>query len=462
MKKYFLIFSGLLFFVVACAENAKPGYVAVEGYQTDRYGGNIDIKRKATGFFRIEKINGRFLLLTPEGHAYVALGANHVGGYMKKQAKKMGFLKKHNNDMAQAAKAMLGLIKDLGLNAGGSFEHEARHAHLLPRIARLYYAPGSNRLAEAGLGPDVFDERELKKLHDFVAQEVKQYADDPWVIGISASNIPPWDDRRMKRVRAAKAGSPMRKRYQKSIEQRYQNIASYNRIYKDNLGSFDLLANQKKLKPFPQNKKTKEDNEAFLALIADRLYATVRSAIKKGAPNHLFLGESVIFRTLPDKVLKAIGPHIDAYSAQVIMKSYGAKVIKNSPDQSPHWQTFSKKDFDHVHSLTGKPVIIDDWVASFSLTKPFDTKTECGFFYGEEEASKQAAEWLVSAFERPYIIAAFKCQLIGLHGADRSFGGKSRRTYYKDDGSPFPIRTEITRQAHRKALEAAYAPALKK
>ena len=425
-------------------------------FETDRYGGNLEIKHEATGFFHIENINGRWMLVTPDGHGYVALGANHVGSYLEKQSRKMGFLKKHNNDMDQGAQALLELIKDLGLNAGGSFEHEPRHAHSLPRIARLYYAPGRDRLGPAGLGPDVFDEGELKKLQAFIIQEVKQYADDPWVIGISASNIPPWDDRRMKRVRAAPLGSPMRNRYREFIMERYPDIASYNRVYDDKLSSFDMLSSEKELKPFPQNKRTREDNDAFLAIIADRLYATVRSAIKTGAPNHLFLGESVIFRTLPDSVLKAIGPHIDAYSAQVIMRSYGAKVIMDSPDQPPHWQIFDEEAYEHVHKLTGKPVIIDDWVASFSLEDTFDTETECGTFFDEQRASEQASQWLVSALKQPYILAVFKCQLIGLHGADRAFGGKSRRTYFKDDGSPYCFRTEITKQAHFKALELAY------
>lgn len=427
--------------------------------KTDLYGGNVAIEREATGFFRIEKASGRWLLVTPEGHGYVALGANHVGEFLQDQSRQMGFLGKHNDDMDQGAQALLGLIKDLGLNAGGSFGHEPRHAQSLPRIHRLYYAPGDDRLGRAGLGPDVFDEGELKKLRAFIIREVEPIAGDPWVIGICASNIPPWDDRRMERVRAAAPDSAMRERYRDFLMERYPDIASYNRVYDDALSSFDMLSSEKELKPFPKNEKTRADNDAFLAIIADRLYATVRAAIKKGAPHHLFLGESVIFRTLPDPVLKAIAPHIDAYSAQVIEYSYGADVIKSAPDQAPHWQVFDEKAFQHVHQLTGKPVIIDDWVASFSLGQPFDTKTECGTFYDEQRATREASEWLVSAFKQPYILAVFKCQLIGMHGADHTFGGKSRRTYYQDDGSPYRFRTEMTKQAHREALEAAYAQA---
>ncbi len=41
----------------------------------------------ATGFFRIVEVNGRSLLITPKGHGYVALGANHVGEYLAGQSR---------------------------------------------------------------------------------------------------------------------------------------------------------------------------------------------------------------------------------------------------------------------------------------------------------------------------------------------------------------------------------------
>jgi len=429
-----------------------------QAFETDRYGGNMAITREATGFFRTEKVNGRWLLITPEGHGYVALGANHTG-YMP-ASKKNGFWEEHRDDIDRGAEILLEKLKEFGLNAGSSFEHEPRHAHALPRVARLYYAPGEDRLGPAGYGPDVFDDAALAKLRAFIIERVKPYANDPWVIGISASNIPPWDDRRMQRVRASEPNAPMRRKYQEFIQGRYADITAYNRVYEDQLSSFDPLASAEALKPFPQNKNTRADNDAFMALIADRLYAATRSAIREGAPNHLFLGESVTFRNLPDPVLKAIGPHIDAYSGQVIEFSWGARIIEDVPGQAENWRVFNKVAFDHVHALTGKPIIVDDWVASFSLGETYDTGTECGVFYDEKRATEEAAEWLMTAFKQPHLIGVFMCTPIGTHAADRLLGGTSRRSYFRDDGTPFPVRTDMMKKANREALQAAYAPAL--
>ena len=86
-------------------------------------------------------------------------------------------------------------------------------------------------------------------------------------------------------------------------------------------------------------------------------------------------------------------------------------------------------------------------------------KTEKGTLFSEQKAAQQAADWLLQCVERPYMVGVFKCQLIGLHGNDRWFEGRARRTYLKDDGAPFQHRTAITREAHRTALQQAYSAA---
>ena len=44
----------------------------------DRYGGTTAIKRKATGFFHIEQIDGRNWFITPDGNAFFAVTLSHL------------------------------------------------------------------------------------------------------------------------------------------------------------------------------------------------------------------------------------------------------------------------------------------------------------------------------------------------------------------------------------------------
>ncbi len=56
------------------------------GQELDPFGGNKAISTEATGFFRVEEVNGRWLFVTPQRHGCVALGANHVDKYLDLQA----------------------------------------------------------------------------------------------------------------------------------------------------------------------------------------------------------------------------------------------------------------------------------------------------------------------------------------------------------------------------------------
>ena len=44
----------------------------------DKYGGQKDLFFRSTGFFRLEKAEKRWWLVTPEGNAFLSHGVNHV------------------------------------------------------------------------------------------------------------------------------------------------------------------------------------------------------------------------------------------------------------------------------------------------------------------------------------------------------------------------------------------------
>jgi hypothetical protein len=47
----------------------------------DEYGGFKLIKGNKTGFFHIEKINGKFWFIDPDGYVFLSKGVNHVDYY---------------------------------------------------------------------------------------------------------------------------------------------------------------------------------------------------------------------------------------------------------------------------------------------------------------------------------------------------------------------------------------------
>ena len=62
------------------AEEEKALDAAAAEFKVGRYGGDLGTQAKATGFFRVEMIEGRWWLVDPEGHLFLSTGANGVSG----------------------------------------------------------------------------------------------------------------------------------------------------------------------------------------------------------------------------------------------------------------------------------------------------------------------------------------------------------------------------------------------
>ncbi len=385
----------------------RPGSVL---QKTDSYGGNVAIRAEATGFFRVEKINGRWLFITPEGNGYLPLGANHVGKYLDQQAGEMGLLERVGGEREEAANYLIDAMRDLGLNAGEAYAPIAPELKkAFPWVANIRF-PGKSKYEF-----DVFDPEFQKRLTDSFVKQCEGFRDDPMVLGIACADLPVWDERR---------------------------ITYFEQLPEDSPGGKELAA----------FRRVGKSDAAFLGHVADRLYRHLKAATLKAAPNHLFFGERFRLRGAPDEVISAVGKYVDVFCTQALILS---------PQRPPEWQLFQTGAYDHEHELTGgKPMLIIDWAAPFSLGDSFST--ERGRLEKESHASTEAAEWLIAAMRQPYIVGVFKCQLIGLHGNDAQFDGKSRRTYLKDDGTPWPSRTGITRESHTRALQVGYGAVVEK
>ena len=94
----------------------------------------MGIEREATGHFRVEQVDGRWMFITPEGHGYVALGANHVGKFLDHPEQPQPLYARLGGDRKAAEDALHEAMLDMGLNAGEAY------APLLPSLTeRLPY-----------------------------------------------------------------------------------------------------------------------------------------------------------------------------------------------------------------------------------------------------------------------------------------------------------------------------------
>lgn len=461
-----LLWIFLLITAVAVGTTAAPAQSAPAA--TDRFGGDTRVRREATGWFRFEAINGRWFFITPEGHPFVAFGANHMGPYLRTQGRESGLWRRLGaTDAAQAAAAFLPEIRALGLNAGDTYQPEETYKRALPWISFFWYGPQNQTFV------DVFDAAQMADVRRRALAHARSVADNPWVLGLGGPDLQIWDAKLVRRYRELPPSAPGRKRYVEFLRARHDgDIARLNAAYGTAFASFDQLAAAPKivlpddaaddaLEPsiyrwrltVPPEKAARPvaqaDHDAFCALVAATLFPAVRAALKEGAPNHLFLGEHLALRMTPDAVLGEMAKHIDGYMAQA---------VEISPRRPPEWQVFDAPAWDREAALIGKPIVVCDWGALFTHGEAFDYRG--GLIKPEREASDDAARWIGDAFERPYLVGLFLCKLAGNHRNDATFfQDRASRTYLRPDGTPYAYRSARFREACFAAQAFAYAQA---
>ncbi|MBX9579028.1 MAG: hypothetical protein K2X87_01870 [Gemmataceae bacterium] len=410
----------------------EPALPAPSEGAVDRYGGRTAVKREATGRFRVEQVGGRWLFITPDGHGYLTIGANHAGKVLDDPAQNGPLLERFAGDRDRAADAVLAELKAQGYTAGEAYPPLHPRFRDFPHVAHIHYPfPNQSQF-------DVFDPAVRTKLADHVREQARRGA-SPFCLGFAFADLPEWGTRRAAHYRGLPPNAPGRRRYVQFLQERYAaDVARLNAAYGTRFESFDAVAHDK------STPATRPDDEAFLGVVADSLYGLLKGAVADGAPGHLFLGERFVLRSVPESVLTAVGKHVDVFCTQALILS------KHRP---PEWQTFQPDGYDREHELTGgKPVLVIDWATPFSTGEGI--VSEHGRIRTEGDAADDAAAWLAAAFERPYLVGVFRCQAIGTHPNDRWFAGHPvTRTPLLPDGRSRPAFGGKLAAAHRAVLD---------
>ncbi len=410
----------------------------------DDYGGWKAIQRKASGFFRVDTVAGRWMLITPDGHGYLALGANHTEKFLQDRTQSQEFLNRFDGNVEEASHFLHETYLDLGLNAGEAYPpYNDYLKRKMPYVAHVTYPTRSH------FAHDIFHPVVQDSIYASTLAQCQPLSNDSLVLGIAFKDLPNWSSERVDFYRQLPASAPGKRQYVSFLKEEYQeDMRQFNEVYQTHLSSFDDLAAQTYWS-FPLNETVARDDAKFMGMVADTLYTLLHKAVKTAAPHHLFFGERYQLRDTPDEVLRAVGKYVDVYLTQSLIRS---------PQRPPEWQVFQEDGYAHEYKLTSKPMIIIDWATPFSLEESYEN--EQGQIKREDQAAADMVKWLHQALDVPYIIGIFKCQLIGSHPNDRWFPeGKMKRTLLKDDGTYFENMSPAMADAHKEVLEKCYQEA---
>lgn len=264
-----------------------------------KYGSIPTVKGTKTGFFHIEKIDGRSWMVDPEGYGGIGIYLNSINrGKSDRNIK--AYKEKFSGSSDWMAKT-IELLREHGFNGIGNWsdvkairQYNTQAERPMPYCVGLnmmsgygkkrggtYQRPGNTGYPNQCIF--VFDpEFEMYCMER--AKELVQYAQDPNLIGYFSDNEMPLSKK---------------------------NLEGYLDLPKEEPGY--LAATQwMKDKGLSRELITDEHREEFVGLVAEKYYSVVAKAIKTHDPNHMYIG-SRLHAGAPyiRSVVEACGRHAD-------------------------------------------------------------------------------------------------------------------------------------------------------
>jgi hypothetical protein len=402
-----------------------------------------DLQFEGKGHFYLTEHDGRSLFVTPEGTGFYPIGINHLD---------MAF-KGHGSESAlpepSQAEEILRNMVDWGFNCGGYGLSPSALGEEIYFIGNLNFVhQGFYRLHHARF-PDVFDASFEASVERTQKQAAARLGHPERLIGMVWSDLPSWNifKSRMLRqtdwvteIRNLDSSAPGKKRYLDFLRKRYENnTENFKQYYR--LSDTDVadLEHYDFTRLYLGHPMIMEDDQLFMAEIAERYYSLGSKYHDQYFPNVPLLGDRFLLGDHPDAVLEVAAKYVDAISIQ-IGDGYGETMLPSYP--------FPKDTIEHIHGVTGKPLLIADHQISFYTDDYKGTIfSQAG---NQQQASLETRKFLEAAFAVEYVCGYFRCTYLT---KDEPNGRGVKQGLVDFEGTPFPEMTEAYRSMNWKIEE---------
>jgi glycosyl hydrolase family 42 (putative beta-galactosidase) len=302
----------------------------------DKFGGWAEgPKLEATGFFRTQKLEGKWWLVDPEGRLFFSQGIDCVrafdataveerenwfadfpgkqpefaawlrparadkGHYAGQSPQSFSFSganvqRKYGAGWAEAfPKRVHQRLRSWGINTIGNWSDRGTvELRLTPYTDSISSHQTRNIEGSEGYWgkfPDVFDASFDQSLRQSMSGKRDRSAGDPMCVGYFSDNEMSWGDERSLGLAALKspADQPAKQQFCADLKKKYNRIAALNRAWGTDYRSWPALLEDRK---GPPAERATADLEAFYTRTAEHYFRQVRDAIKAVAPHQLYLG----------------------------------------------------------------------------------------------------------------------------------------------------------------------------
>jgi len=354
--------------------DSYDGYsVNPENLELSHFGGWKARQVEATGFFRVEKIDGRWWAIDPEGYLFIAKSVNSVS------------LDSLN------ANEIYDLLFENGFNGTGRWSDRDLIVPALQDEQPLIYHPTFSFLGEydkpgssADLYFPVFDDEFQAHVDAYAADTIPPFADDPAVFGYMSDNELSWYGNLEEHLELNDQSNKNHTTAVAFLEERGKNANNWD----------------------------EEDEDAYVGLMADAFYSAVASAIDKVDPNHMYLGSRANSGERYNQAfMEAAGRHVDVFS----MNHYS------------RWGAYDV-NINLMEEWLNKPMILTEWYAQ--QVEINSTATGAGYRVADQESRGLF-------FQNYVTTHLDNKNVVGFHWFKFQDDGNGNKGIVDEDGNPY-------------------------
>lgn len=430
----------------------------------------------ATGFFRVEKVDGKWWFVDPEGLLFWSNGPTCIdsnfgytgvqdrenyfenlpaddselgrfygrsswaphGFYADKVPFKMqktyqaNLFRKYGGKWNQSFIDMAHKrLKSWGMNTVANWAAPQLYLKQRTPYVANFFIRGNQVLAgSAGYWSqfhDVFDPSFRAAIKKHLAARKKECT-DPWCIGFYVDNEMSWGGDGMSlalETLGCSADQAAKIEFVNDLKFKYKTVDRLNAAWGSNHGSWQALLDSTEM---PDVIRAGEDLKRFYMKTANTYFRTVKEELKQAAPNHLYLG--CRFAWVNDAVAVAASQYCDVVS----YNKYNHSVRSL-----------------HLPYFIDRPIIIGEYHFG---------STDCGHFHpGLREADTQAERadkfknYVTSALDNPQMVGVHWFQYVDEHIAGRADGENYNVGLVDICDTPYPEMVTASREVTENMYE---------
>ncbi len=457
----------------------------------DRFGGWAKgPKLTATGFFRTEKVNGKWWLVTPEGHLFFSMGIDCVNTEAQTlttgRETMFSWLPDKDDPLARhaghARMILYGPVKagddfnfftanlerkygkeyektwyplalqrltSWGFNTIGNWSDRGFYGNgHVPYVVTTGIGGEHTRLSSGsdywGKMHDPFDPQFAADVQSSLRDVIAQVKGDPWCLGYFVDNELSWAGAGEENGRyglaygalLAPAGSHAKQAFVAQLKAKYDAIAKLNAAWKTDFADWDALNAPVELKAAPTPER-QADMGAFVHALASRYFTVIRDELKQSDPNHLYLG--CRFAWLSEDAIKAAAEVCDVVSFNI----YAPHI------REAKWQQMTALD---------KPCIIGEFhfgALDRGMFHPGLVSTP-----NQQARAAMYVDYLHSVLDNPAFVGCHWFQFLDEPLTGRDLDGENYNIGFLDvTDTPYPEMVAAAKQVHQEAYTRRYGSA---